>query len=177
MQLGDRSKGLYGCDVATVCLDREHQTRPNSCTIDNDGASAAHAVLAANVSAVQVQIVSQKIAEQQSRCDGCAPLFLVYLQRHFNLLHNRFSLLKRLKRTSTSLAGAITRVAQSPVNQRLSEISAVLRRAVNIRGGIDCCGTGRGSLAQRGIICRFAEKFLFGPRQTDCTGPYARKRD
>ena len=86
-------------------------------------------------------------------------------------------MLERPTRTSTSLAAAIPRVAQSPVNERLGEISAVLCRAVNIRSGIDCSGTGRGSLAQSGIICRFAEKPFFGLRQPDRMGPDARKAD
>jgi hypothetical protein len=47
MQLINRSKGLH----------RKNQARPNSDTIYNDSAGATDAMLAAHVSAVQMQVV------------------------------------------------------------------------------------------------------------------------
>jgi hypothetical protein len=57
MQLINRSKGFHRSDIATVRLHRKHQARPNSDTIYNDSAGATDAMLAAHVSAVQMQVV------------------------------------------------------------------------------------------------------------------------
>ena len=62
MQLIDRSKRLHGGDLATIRLHREHQAGANGRTVDNNSAGAADSVFAADMRAVQVEIVSQEIA-------------------------------------------------------------------------------------------------------------------
>ena len=74
---GWTSEGLYGLDVMSICLNSEHDARPNWLAIEQDCARAADAVLASDVRAGQSEILSDKVAEQQTRLDLALVLYAV----------------------------------------------------------------------------------------------------
>ena len=53
-----------GRDVGAVGLDGEHQARPDGFAVDEHGARAAHAVLAPEVGAGQLEILAQEVGER-----------------------------------------------------------------------------------------------------------------
>ncbi len=53
-----------------VGLDGKHQAGPRRLAVEEDGAGAADAVLAAYVCAGKRQLVAQKVAQQQARRNG-----------------------------------------------------------------------------------------------------------
>src|SRR2546425_2787079 len=62
-------EALDGGDAGPVSLNGQHQARARRLLVDENGARAAHAVLAAHVGAGQTQLVSEKVAQQQARLD------------------------------------------------------------------------------------------------------------
>ena len=61
-----------GRELVAVGLHREHQAGAHRRAVEQDGAGAADAVLAADMGAGERQIVAQEIAEQHARFDACA---------------------------------------------------------------------------------------------------------
>src|SRR5262249_39571035 len=57
-------------DGGTVRLDREHRARLDGLAVDQDGARAADAGLAADVRAGQIAVIAQVVDEQHARLDG-----------------------------------------------------------------------------------------------------------
>ena len=67
-------------DLAAVGLHREHQAGAHRRAVDDHGAGAAHAVLAADMGAGQPQIVAQAIRQRQPRLDLDLDLLAVDLK-------------------------------------------------------------------------------------------------
>ena len=67
---------------SAVALDRELRAAAYGPSVDQHGAGAAHAVLAADVRAVQAQLVTQEIREQPARLRLTAPGLAVHFERH-----------------------------------------------------------------------------------------------
>ena len=65
-----------------VALDRELRAAAYGPSVDHHGAGAAHAVLAADVRAVQAQFVTQEIREQPARLRLTNPGLAVHFKRH-----------------------------------------------------------------------------------------------
>ena len=59
-------QSFHGGDFLSIGLHREHQAGAHRLTVEQHGAGAAHAVLAADVRAGQFQMMSQEITEQQA---------------------------------------------------------------------------------------------------------------
>src|SRR5260370_16910788 len=73
-RLLDRVKRRPGCrkpldrgHLVTFGLHREHQARPHRRSVEENGAAAAHAMLAAHMGAGESEIVAQMIGEQAAR--------------------------------------------------------------------------------------------------------------
>ena len=62
-------EALDGPDRAAVCLDGEHEAGPHRLVVEQDGAAAAHAVLAADVRPGQAEVVPEEVGEQPARLD------------------------------------------------------------------------------------------------------------
>ena len=58
---------LDGGDLRAVGADREQQAGPDRRAVQQDGAGAAHAVLAADVGAGQLQVVAEEVGQQPAR--------------------------------------------------------------------------------------------------------------
>ena len=61
---GRRGKTLNGPDLMAVGLRRQHDARPCRFVVEEDGARAADAVLAADMRAGQSEILADKVAQQ-----------------------------------------------------------------------------------------------------------------
>src|SRR5947207_492061 len=61
---------LDGLDRVAVHLGREQQARSHSGAVDDDGARPAHAVLAAEVGAREVEVVAQEVRQGLAHLDG-----------------------------------------------------------------------------------------------------------
>ena len=72
---GDGRDALDGQDLVAVRLHREHQARARRVAVEQDGAGAADAVLAAQMRAGEAELVAQEIGERPAYLD----LFLVAL--------------------------------------------------------------------------------------------------
>jgi hypothetical protein len=66
-----------------VGLNGENQARAGWVTIEQNSASAAHAVLAADVGAGQAEIMAQEIAQQQTRLHLSLVCFAIDCQGKF----------------------------------------------------------------------------------------------
>jgi hypothetical protein len=62
-----RSEPFDGRDLGSLDLGSQRQTRPRRLSIEEHGATAADALLAANVRPAQAQVVPEKVREQQPR--------------------------------------------------------------------------------------------------------------
>ncbi len=62
-----RRQALDGGDLVAIGLDREHQAGPHRLAIDQHGAGAADAVLAAGMGAVEQEILAQRIEQGLAR--------------------------------------------------------------------------------------------------------------
>jgi len=60
---------LDGHHLGAFGLHREQQARAHGCAVDQHGAGAAHAVLAADMGAGEPQMMAQAIGQRQSRLD------------------------------------------------------------------------------------------------------------
>ncbi len=74
-------QALDGRNFMVVGLHGEHQAGAYGLAVEQDGAGAADAVLAADMGAGQRQIVTQKIAEQQARFDKTLIFDAVHRER------------------------------------------------------------------------------------------------
>ncbi len=70
MQVIHGPQSLDGENLVAIGLHGEHQAGADRLSVEQDGARAAHAVLAADVRAGQTQLVAQEVAQQQARLDG-----------------------------------------------------------------------------------------------------------
>ena len=72
--VGDRASGaeqaLDGGDRVVLGGDGEHQARAHRLAVDEDGAGAADAVLAADVGAGEPEVVAQEVRQQPAGRDG-----------------------------------------------------------------------------------------------------------
>ena len=63
-------------EIMAIRLHREHQAGAHGLAVEQDGASAAHAVLAADVGAGQAEVLADEVAQKQPGFDrplvGCA---------------------------------------------------------------------------------------------------------
>ena len=66
-RLGVVADALDGGDLVGLGRDREHQARAHRLAVDEHGARAAHAVLAADVGAGEAQVVAQEVGQQPPR--------------------------------------------------------------------------------------------------------------
>ncbi len=64
------SKAFDRLDLMSVGLDGKDQTRAHGLAIQEHGARPAYAMLAAHVRSGEVQLVAQKVAQQQARLNG-----------------------------------------------------------------------------------------------------------
>jgi hypothetical protein len=64
-------------DLAALGLHREHQTRAHRCVIDNDGAGAAHTMLATNMGSGEAEHMTQAIRQRHPRLDFDLDFFAV----------------------------------------------------------------------------------------------------
>ena len=64
-----RRQALDGGDLVAVGLHREHQAGPHRLAVDQHGAGAADAVLAAGMGAVEQKILAQRIEQRLARLD------------------------------------------------------------------------------------------------------------
>ena len=76
--LGIGRQALDGGDLSPVDLDRHEQARPHRLAVEQDGAGAADAVLAAHVRPRQAQSRAQEIAEEEPRRHGFSALAPVH---------------------------------------------------------------------------------------------------
>src|SRR5205823_7068215 len=72
-QVAVRGEALDGLQLVAVELRGEHEARADGGAVEADGASAADAVLAADVRAGQAERVADVVREQEPRLDGLAP--------------------------------------------------------------------------------------------------------
>ena len=75
------AEGFHGAYVGAVGLDGEHETRPRSLPVHQYGAGAAHAMLAPHVGAGETELVTEEVAEKETRLDGALDLFAVDRER------------------------------------------------------------------------------------------------
>ena len=61
------AEALDGLDVAALGLDGEHQAAADRGPVDDDGAGAAHALLAAHVRAGEAQLLAQELRQRHAR--------------------------------------------------------------------------------------------------------------
>src|SRR2546430_2518368 len=61
------SEALHGLDLVAVRLDGEHEAGADRLAVQQDGAGAAHPVLASNVRSGEAQLVAQEVGEEQPR--------------------------------------------------------------------------------------------------------------
>ena len=72
IHLPDAAEAFDRLDAAAVGLHREHQAGARAVAVDQHGAGAADAMLAADMGAGQAQRVTQEIGKQQARLHGGA---------------------------------------------------------------------------------------------------------
>ncbi len=65
--VGRRGQAFNGMDLVPARLHREHQARAHRQAVEQNGARAAHAVLAADVGAGEPEVVAQEVGELQPR--------------------------------------------------------------------------------------------------------------
>src|SRR5690242_8695027 len=70
VELAFAGESLDGRHLLPVGLHREHQAGACGAALDEHGARAAHAVLAADVRAGEAELVAQEIGERQARLHG-----------------------------------------------------------------------------------------------------------
>ena len=70
VHLPDPAEALDRLDIAPVGLHREHEAGACAVAVDEHGAGAADAVLAADMRAGEAERVAQEIGQQQPRLDG-----------------------------------------------------------------------------------------------------------
>jgi hypothetical protein len=68
-ELGVAGEAFDGDDFGALGLHREHQAGAHGGAIDENGAGAAHAVLAADMGAGQPQMMAQAICQREPRLD------------------------------------------------------------------------------------------------------------
>ena len=84
LQIGDRTgirQALDGFHVRAVALHREGQAAADDLAIQQHRAGAAHAMLAADMTAGQRQIVAQKIDQCPARLDAGGNRLAVHVKR------------------------------------------------------------------------------------------------
>jgi hypothetical protein len=67
IQISGRSKTLDGLEIVSGGLNREHDARADRFCIEQNGAGAAHAVLAPDMRARKTELLPDEIAEEQAR--------------------------------------------------------------------------------------------------------------
>ena len=78
-------EALDGHQLVPLRLYGEHQAGPHGPPVDENGAGAAHAVLAAEVRAGQVELVAQEVRERGTRLGRAVQLLAVHPQRQLTL--------------------------------------------------------------------------------------------
>jgi len=75
---------FYRGNTGSVRLDGEHQTGPHRFAVHDDGAGAAHAMLAAEMRPCQTQTITQAIGQSQARLDCQCHGVAVYRETNGN---------------------------------------------------------------------------------------------
>ena len=83
---------LDGQDLVAVRLHRQHQAGARGAAVEQDGAGAADAVLAAEMRAGEAELVAQEIGERQAHLDLVLVALAVDRQRDLALLAHRLIL-------------------------------------------------------------------------------------
>ena len=122
-QLAVGRKALDRRHLAVVRLHRKHQARARRVAVDQHRAGAAHAVLAAEMRAGEVEFVAQEIGERQPRIDHACVGLAVDRDPRRLLAHGRALRLH---------AGAARGVVERAQAQDLREMTAVLAAGVDI---------------------------------------------
>src|SRR6516165_9213128 len=84
LQIGDLAaigQAFDRLDIRTVRLNREHQACPDDLAIYPNRASAAHAMLAADMRSGQMQVLAQKVREIEPRQNMCIDAFAGDIER------------------------------------------------------------------------------------------------
>src|SRR5439155_1467571 len=79
-----RREALDGRQLSAVRLHREHQAGAHRLAVEQHGAGAAHAVLAADVGAGEPQVLAEEVAQAEPRLDVAPVLAAVYV-RHVHV--------------------------------------------------------------------------------------------
>ena len=66
------AQAFDGCDVRAIGLHREHQARADRRAFDNDRARATYAVLAADMGACELQVMTQTIGKRCAWLDAAS---------------------------------------------------------------------------------------------------------
>src|SRR5262249_50118104 len=86
MQRAILGQAFDGLDPMTVGLDREHEAGAHRVAVEQHGARPADAVLAADMSSGEVEIVAQEVAQQKTGLDLAPMDFPVHLDRNGDAL-------------------------------------------------------------------------------------------
>src|SRR5215470_262593 len=87
LQIGDLAairQAFDRLDMRTIRLNREHQACPYDLAVQANRASAAHAMLAADMRSGQMQVLAQKVREIEPRQNICIDAFAVDIERDWN---------------------------------------------------------------------------------------------
>jgi hypothetical protein len=94
-------EALDGDHLRALGLNREHQTRPHRGAVDQHGAGAAHAMLAADMGSGQPQMMAQAIGERQPRLDFDLDRFAVDLEPYWHAMNCYAAALRNARSTMT----------------------------------------------------------------------------
>src|SRR5262245_5292305 len=131
---------LDGRQREPLCLDSQHETRADRLAIGQDGAGAAHAVLAAHVRAREVQLVAQEIRQRHAGLGPSLPRTTVHRQAD-SVLHAAGPVRSAAAESVRSASTAATRRRYSAVACRSpsgESAAAAARAASRTRSGAGC---------------------------------------
>src|SRR6266545_284667 len=84
-RLAGRRDSLDRADLVAVGLDRQHEAGADRLAVDEHCAGAAHAVLAADVGAGEIQVLTQEVRERRAHVHAAVVLLSVHLQPQWAL--------------------------------------------------------------------------------------------
>jgi hypothetical protein len=111
----DGPQAFHGSNFVPVGLDREHQARANGLAVEEDGARATGAVLAAGVRPRQPEVLTDEVEQELAVLGVRAPLLAVDRDVHLVHLHPT-PLERRLD------------LGERPAHRRRDEHAPVVRR-------------------------------------------------
>src|ERR1043165_1996595 len=96
-------------DLMSVCLHSKHQTGTCRFAVKQNCACTTHAMLAANMSACQLQFMTQEIAEQKARLDLALIFLIINFHTDRNRLHHSSSPARWIARFKALLVRTLAR--------------------------------------------------------------------